>query len=425
MASYEEAMTSIAAGNLEPISKADAENAIDGNPELSPETQEVLKQILNEVTTDGEFNVQQLNGNMTAASVTNLSQLIVTADQADLPNLGNVASAVPIVELSGADGASVTLNNDFVTKVVTAQDTDNASIKVADATSTQALTVNISGDGNNVQTAAGADKITFAGGSATIETGAGDDTVVLQSGGTVKVSSQGDTLNVMLGDFDAASPLNATVSGGDGMDRVTTSLDSTAYSFEFKDGYFIMTQDAMARAAGDLATVKMVNVNAVVYDNGDKQLTDADSTTVLAKDATQSLIGRMYRIGLGRDVLDDMDDPDGALGGLNWWTNTYQLGEGQNLHDMAMAMLNVDEFHRLYDGKSDANFVRNIFNNVGETDAATTYAGKTQADFVKELADGTINRFDVVWQIATTDEVSDALTGNKFVIDSSDFDFNA
>lgn len=269
------------------------------------------------------------------------------------------------------------------------------------------------GTGDFVKTAAGDDMIQFRGGSASIDTGEGNDQVFMQgaTGDQVNVSSGSGSSVFTFGGFEGAK---ATIDAGEGFDRVNFMWSSRAdHKFDAPTGGKFMIH------SGD---VTMENVNIVTFDeNGDGVI---DEATVLATTQGESLIARLYKVALGRDVVDSSTvvpdwspawaEPTPAnyqMAGVQWWfTEAGASNSNADLVALAEKFVGVDEFQNDISGLSTAQIVDMLFKNAEVT--CSQCADMTKADYVNAIDNGSMSLGEAAMQIAMSDEATASLGVN-------------
>lgn len=247
------------------------------------------------------------------------------------------------------------------------------------------------GMNDSVTTAAGDDSVTISGGSASVNTGAGNDTVIFDG-------------------INGAASINA----GDGFDVVRmTGQSGYNVSSGAGDTYNIT---AISRA-GD-ANVNVQNVNVVGFTNGSDST--YDQITVIADNAQQSLVAKLYQVALGREAIDTLDLATGTtaaigkqLDGLEFWFN-----QNMDTQDLVYSFLNCKEFYDLHGHQSDTEYVTSLFQSLG-IGADGTINGQTVSDYVAQIGLNPMGRFDVAWSIAASDQVANILgiDGTQYIID--------
>lgn len=310
----------------------------------------------------------------------------------------------PVVIMSAdSAGADVTFGADSkVEALVLGGGNDNITFQ-----GDKGVTVETGGGNDSITTADGSDTIAVTGGgNVTVNTGEGNDKVILQGDGTAHISSGAGDSTYLL-QTDAAS---ATINAGDGFDHLVVGEDRAAHIFDVdsKTGTTVMHSDN---------TVTMTGVQVVGFDkNGDGQITSADNISILAENANDSLIGKLYKIALGREAIDGADGwGHSTLGGINWWMNQFEKGQtdGTTEH-LVRSFLNCDEFHDKYDNMSNADYVNTLFANLGVNDA------NLAADYLGQLDTGVMDRAQVAWALAESEAATQimGIDGSNYVVDS-------
>lgn len=323
--------------------------------------------------------------------------------------------------MSSGTQAQVTFGAESQVKAMVVGDAGGSNVVFANDNNV-AVTLT-GGEKDSVSTGGGDDSIQFMGGSATINTGAGNDEVTLLNGGTADVRGGDGHMNVWLA---PNSPVAATVDGGDGFDRVSIATDRSAHSFK-------LTEDGKIQMHSD-QPVTMTNVNLVLFDtDGDGQVSDLDQVTVLAEDANDSLVAKLYKVALDREPIDGADGWDGTgtpqLGGIAWWTTEYQkLHPDASAEQLAKDFLGArladgsTEFGNLYANMSNAEFAQALFNNLNEGSANPVAAVNqmTAEQYAQQLDAGLISREDVAFQVANSQEAVQILGIDdiQYVIDN-------
>lgn len=325
-----------------------------------------------------------------SAAMVDLAPGVEPAATVTTPNVSDVQAAAIFAEGTAVQGTFAP--NSPVQAVVVAEGTSGNNLTFT--TSKDVSVVLGGGNNDNVQTAAGSDTVEFKGGSATINTGAGNDEIVVSADG------------------------NASVDGGDGFDRVTFHAAKSQHSFAFEGGKFVVHS----------GNIQMDNINVVTFDaNADGVIENA---TVLASTAGESVVAKLYQIGLGRDILDAGRQPvsgetyaDYQLAGFNWWTETGNAGNADaNLMAIVQDFVGTTEFQaKIGSLGSAAAQVAQMFDNMGATGDV---AGRSQADYAQALDSGQMSLADVALALATSTEATTIMgvNGEQYVIDG-DFIF--
>lgn len=326
-----------------------------------------------------------------------------------------VGSGVELTQDPG--GQAVIMSADTKADVVFAADSEVTTLVMGGAGDSKvvfetdkAVTVELGGGQNDsVATGSGNDEISFNGGSATVNTGEGNDKVLIQGEGEATVIGGSGDMVITLNTASAA----VTIDAGDGFDELTLNDHRDAHQFSFINGVFQMHSEN---------PVTMTNVNAVTFDvDGVNGLSLGDQVTVLATDAADSMVAKLYKVALGREPIDFQSGQftDGNLGGLNWWFTQFDAQtDDHSIEHLVRSFLNCDEFHNLYDGKSNAEYVADLFTNLGADPAAAVGNG-TAAEWIAQLDAGNVDRYYVAQQIAGSNEAVQILgiNGEQYVID--------
>lgn len=354
------------------------------------------------------------------------SEDVGTADLADITS--------PVVVMT--DGAKFDAQIDAsspIRAVVAATDSNSNNITFATDAD---VAVQLGGGYNDkVTTAGGDDVVTFVGGvnsTATVNTGAGNDTVVLQA---YSATNNGGEAQVALGTGNDVVELRgwegkATIDGGDGFDQLQVAGARGEHTFSYVNGHFVMNS----------AGITMDNVNVVTFDNTpDNGVDNVDSITVLADTAGDAIVAKLYQVALGRQAIDDAmgtnglggdDAIRGALGGISYWTEVFNQGSnsGADLQNTVYRFLGSGEFQQLYCGVDDTTFVTQLFHNLDKVSpnfpVLMEVNGKSVQDFVNQLDGSQEARWDVAWEIASSDQASQILgqDGIGYVIEASGLD---
>lgn len=257
------------------------------------------------------------------------------------------------------------------------------------------------GLGDSVSTGAGRDTVVLRGGSASISTGAGDDTVLVNPN-------------------DGA---NASIDGGDGFDVVTFTGRDRA---EVGAAFTVAQKGDIVGLVGNSGTFQLTNVEIVGFDKD----TDGvlDDATVIAQDANDSLVAKLYNIALGRSVLDAADTNPWApatvnqLAGIQWW-----MDQSADAATLANMFVSTPEFQNDIAGMDNAQIVDLLFANLAKMGDTTALQGisaadghaYTKADLVDALNNGDMTVGDVALELATSLQSDDilGLTGQQYVIE--------
>ena len=283
-----------------------------------------------------------------------------------------------------------------------------------DITSPEGLAVNVPNNANN--------NILWHDGRGSVMTGDGDDFMALEGAVTGQVTTGSGDLTLTL-DKVAQEQAEISVDAGDGFDIMKLLGQTVDHSISFKAGDKGIHMHS--------ADIQMTGVDVVATDvNRDNTITrDTDHIMVLATNEYDSLIAKLYKVALGREAIDDNDgwSKDGqgdTLGGLNWWMNEFEK-QGDNdgsIDHLVKAFLNCDEFHNKYNGMTNVDYVRTLFQNLGLTDddLQTNNELAAQLDsYVQSLDAGSITREDVAYEIASSSLTTSilGLDGSAYVID--------
>lgn len=262
----------------------------------------------------------------------------------------------------------------------------------------------------------GDNNLTFGGNGGNIdvsvETGNGNDDIGILGKFTGQITTGSGDLELSL-DATAQEESAISVDAGEGFDLLKLLGAVLKHTFEYANGHFRMHS----------GNVQMDGVNVVATDmDNDGAITSNDHITVLAETAEDSLIAKLYKVALGREAIDGSDGwGDSTLGGINWWTNEYEKNNDITDHEqLVRAFLNCDEFHNKYDSMTDTQYVNELFSNLGVSDVEAAQS------YIDQLANGSIDRETVAWQIATSETAVKVLgnDGQQYVIDG-DFSSNA
>lgn len=395
MASYEES----AVGVIDDI--------VGGMTGVSGATLDAITNLIPKDEPDAKITISEYTGGQVAPDTT----IVSVADGTNLTSDPGAGKAI----LMGADtSANVVFGADTTVEVIQVGGGGNSNVVFeGDKTATVEL---MGGQNDSVSTGGGDDHVTFNGGSATINTGEGNDNVLLKGEGNVQVQGGDGDMVIRLDSTSVA----ATIDAGDGFDQVTL------HDFRHFHKFFFDAATKLFKMHSDTETA-MTNVNVVTFDQDGDGVIQAgvDSITVLAQDAKDSVAAKLYQIALGRQAIDSptgQADWDGPLGGLNFWMTEFEKGQTDgSMEHMVKSFLNCDEFHHLYDGKSNAEYVADLFTNLnaGAETAATIVNGQTAEQFVAALDSGMIDRYDVAFQMAQSAEAVQILgvNGQQYVID--------
>ncbi len=231
-------------------------------------------------------------------------------------------------------------------------------------------------------------QITLSGGKATVQTGDGDDNINVNSDFTGTITTGVGDLVLTVNEV-AQENATLTVDAGEGFDQLRM-LGKIEHTVDGKmHGKFVLHSGEVTMEGVQLIT-QDTDSNGII--NGE------DHITILATNENDSLVGKLYKVALGREAIDGEDGWGGStLGGINWWMNEF---EKQSYNDgtvdqLVKCFLNCEEFHNKYDKMSDENYVNTLLANAGIEDAARAAA------YVKELADGT-SREDVAYEVVSS-----------------------
>lgn len=327
--------------------------------------------------------IAALGGAAAAAAATEIATAPITdANVGSIQAEGIIANEGVTIDATFTDASPVVA-------VVTGTGTNNNNIDMS--AKTDDVTVVLSGGtGDSVDTGSGSDTIEFRGGSATIDAGAGNDVISI-----------------------GADEGSASVDGGTGFDRVSFQGGKGGHLFEaLGNGKFAMHS----------GNINMENINVVTFDDGDGVI---DDVAVLASTAGESLVAKLYQIGLGRDILDsttgaNATPADNQLAGYNWWTN-YMESSNADLMRLTQDFIGTTEFQaKIGSLGSAAAQVAKMFANLGVNGAVD---GITEAQYVDALNNGAMTLAEVVLDIATSAEATQILgvDGENYVIDGGNF----
>ena len=306
-----------------------------------------------------------------------------------------------IIMNADAQGANVTFSAESKVETVVLGGGDNTVTFQGD----KGVTVETGGGNDSVSTGAGADQLVLKGGDVTVNTGDGNDSVILQGEGSANITGGDGDMVIALQTGSAT----ATIDAGDGFDQLTVGEARSAHSFAFDaaTGTFVMHSEN---------AINMKGVQVVTFDtDNDGKITGTDNITILAENANDSLVAKLYKVALGREAIDGEDGwGNSTLGGINWWMNQFERGETDGtVEHLVRSFLNCDEFHSKYDGMSNADYVNTLFSNLGLNDAALA------AGYLEKLEAGSMAREDVAWALADSDEATQimGLDGDNYVIE--------
>lgn len=281
------------------------------------------------------------------------------------------------------------------------------------------------GNNNQVTTAGGDDIVTFQGGTATIDTGAGADEVYFMGdNGKATIESTEGELTLFLQTTSGAATINA----GEGFDKLVTGVVSGRgdHTFEIVNGKVVMHS----------AEMTMSNMDLVVFDSGSDAVKNAqgyyeygqsDNMTIISHNEGDTLVARLYQIAYGRQPFDGPQNSyenGNTLAGIKWWMDEFEnQTDDHSLQHLVYSFLNVAEFHNKFDSMTDHEYVTTLYaqlaegGNVGTT--VSTVNGFTVDQYVAALESGDMNRWDVAWQVAASDQAEDILgiDGSQYVIE--------
>ncbi len=368
-------------------------NVIDNISGLSQSTKDAIASLLGGL--DSNALIAQSDGTTPVDAGTQL--VTVNAGAHLTQDLG-----APVVIMSGNSSADVTFSaSSKIDAMVLGSGNNNVTFQ-AD----KAISVETTGGQDNITTAGGNDNLVLNGGNATVNTGEGNDSVVL-TGANATANVTGGTGDMTIW-LDANATGNATVNAGDGFDRLSLQDNRANHTFAVDaNGNVIMHSNY---------GVTMDGVQVVTFDtNKDGQITSADNITVLAENSNDALVATLYKVALGREAIDGADGWGGStLGGINWWMNEFEKGATDGTTDhLVRSFLNCDEFHAKYDSMSNADYVNTLISNAGISNA-------NQAAWLDALNNGTMDRVDVAYAVATDAETVKVLgvDGENYVIDA-------
>lgn len=339
-----------------------------------------------------------------------LSAATAEAIQSLLTELGNTAKAdnvttnITNANQIAADAQIVIMDKDTSANVTFDANSNVQAMVVGGAGNSQVVfdtakdvTVQLGGGENDsVSTGAGDDTITFAGGSATIDTGAGNDVVVLQGEGNAHVTGGAGDMVIDIQTDSAA----ATIDAGTGFDRVNIVDSILNHVFQFINGRFQMHSEQ---------PITMDNVNVVTFGDGD----GINAMTVLADSQADAMVASLYKIALGRYGIDNGQTDDQIMGGIKFWTEEFDQGQGaEGLQHTVYSFLNCDEFHSKYDNMSATEYVQALFNNLGAANNSTitTIDGMSVADWAARIEEGNPeSMYQVAWDIASSQQAVNIL----------------
>lgn len=280
---------------------------------------------------------------------------------------------------AAAPGANVTFNANAPRLVV-----GGAGNDVLKFEGNADVTVETGGGNDNVATGGGDDQIIANGsGDVTVVTGAGNDEVILQGEGTRVVNLGGSGDNTV---YLQSTDVTATVTGGDGFDRVVIAEDRSNHTFQKTANGVVMHSDKPTTLQG-----------VEVVDFVDDQL------TVLAATQEKSVIAKLYQVVFDRDA---------DLGGIQFWLDF--LDKGNSLEHTVYSFINSAEFNTKYANVSNESFINSLYENMAGRSADA--AGVSY--WMDRLAQGE-TRQDVAWAFAESAEATEimGLDGSNYVID--------
>ena len=279
------------------------------------------------------------------------------------------------------------------------------------------------GDNDSVSTADGNDDIVYDGGAnVKINAGNGDNFVHIGGKGadnTVAVGTGSGNDLFELGKSTVSE--GVSIGAGDGFDRLTTEGNRAQHVFSVENGVFKMHGNA---------PVDMTDVEVVTFTKTGT-LAPSDEITVLASNAEDSLVAKLYAIVYGRDALDGQDGimptHDNYLEGINFWMQEFekQSDNDGSLSHLVSAFMNGAEFERDFSNKSNADIVNTFFANLGKVAGSTpdTVAGHTAAEFTQMVDNGQMSIQDVAQAMGTSAEAVKILgaDGAAYVVDAGNF----
>lgn len=248
--------------------------------------------------------------------------------------------------------------------------------------------------------------LTLHEGQASVTTGDGNDNMSVVGPFQGQIQTGAGNLELTL-DNSAQQQAEISVDAGDGFDLMKLLGGSVKHDFQFTGGRFHMH-------SGD---VWMTGINLIATDvNEDGKITwDQDKITILASSEQESFVAKLYKIGLGRQAIDDdngwSEDGSGdTLGGLHWWTTEYNF---TSIDQLVRDFLNCTEFHNKYDDMDNAAFVDALVENLGATDA------ELQETLLEHLDDGSLDRYEAVRAVIEYADSVDiwGTDGENYVID--------
>lgn len=368
-------------------------NVIDNISGLSQSTKDAIASLLGGL--DSNALIAQSDGTTPVDAGTQL--VTVNAGAHLTQDLG-----APVVIMSGNSSADVTFSaSSKIDAMVLGSGNNNVTFQ-AD----KAISVETTGGQDNITTAGGNDNLVLNGGNATVNTGEGNDSVVL-TGANATANVTGGTGDMTIW-LDTNATGNATVNAGDGFDRLSLQDNRANHTFAVDANGNVTMHSNYG--------VTMDGVQVVTFDtNKDGQITSADNITVLAENSNDALVATLYKVALGREAIDGADGWGGStLGGINWWMNEFEKGTTDGTTDhLVRSFLNCDEFHAKYDSMSNADYVNTLISNAGISNA-------NQAAWLDALNNGTMDRVDVAYAVATDAETVKVLgvDGENYVIDA-------
>ncbi|MBQ7609231.1 MAG: DUF4214 domain-containing protein [Desulfovibrionaceae bacterium] len=263
------------------------------------------------------------------------------------------------------------------------------------------------GNGNNIMQLGNAQS-SGAFTDISVTTGDGNDSIGIEGTFTGQITTGAGDLDLALdASTQADEHTSISVDAGEGFDLLRLIGRMVKHAFEFSNGKFHMHS----------GNIEMTGVNVIATDSdGDGVIENGtDHITILATTEEDSLIAKLYKVALGREAIDDANGWNAStLGGFNWWTNEYEKTNDITNHEqLVRAFLNCDEFHNKYDAMDDVQYVNQLFTNLGVSDSAAAQ------DYINQLANGSIDRETVAWQIATSETAVKVLgsDGEQYVID--------
>lgn len=378
---------------------------LENNQDLSSATREAIKQIVGDA---GAAGVAAVTGDVSPDQISAAAQAVV-ADSATIKEELNLSDNVSVLLLNETQGKEGGTNINMTT-----DDPVHAQL-----TQVENINLNIENNANNEVTLSNGDPSVT--GTVSVETGAGKDVFNMQGDLLHANVSSGAGNDEFVMDEAAQQGAEVSVDAGDGFDLLRLLGDAIKHQFSYSNGHFHMHS-----ADVQLSGVDVIGIDA--DENGKIELNGKDFIKVLATNAEDSIVAKLYKVAFGREAIDGDDGwGDSTLGGINWWMNEFEKQDDSKVYGddeagymehLVRSFLNCKEFDDLYKDATDAEYVNALLTNANATDLYNA------EELVARLESGDVDRQMLAWEIADNEKVQlIGQDGQLYVIDG--FDENA